>query len=95
MQGRFAGDVNEQTGFGSLPLLFSWPASSISTSFVSTSVNVTITAVPANLIISSYNRFAIYVDGQQVAIESTDPNNTVISWSAAGLSSGDRSHKFA
>lgn len=43
LQGRFGGSVNEQTGVGSLPVFFSWPASSVYASFSSESVAVTLT----------------------------------------------------
>lgn len=88
LQGRFGGDVNEQTGLGSLPLIFSWPASSVYASFESDSINATLTALPPSVASSQYTRFSFYVDQQEVAVETTNPNSTSISWGMSGLGSG-------
>ena len=88
LQGRFGGSVNEQTGVGSLPVLFSWPASSVYASFSSESVAVTLTNLDPTVAFSAYTRFAFFIDQQQVAVESTDPQNMVINWSMSGLSAG-------
>ena len=88
LQGRFGVNVNEQTGLGSLPLIFSWPASSIYATFDSTSINATLTALPATVASSQYTRFAFYVDQQEIAVETTNPNSTSINWGMSGLASG-------
>ncbi len=88
LQGRFGGDVNEQNGLGSPPLIFSWPASSIYATFESTSINATLTALPPTVASSQYTRFAFYVDQQEIAVETTDPNNTSINWGMSGLTAG-------
>lgn len=91
LQGRFGGDVNEQTGLGSLPVVFSWPASSVHATFQSSSVNVTLTNVAPSVASSAYNRFAFFIDQDQVAVESTDPQTPVISWGTSGLGAGPHS----
>ena len=88
LQGRFGGYTNEQTGLATLPVLFSWPASSVFTTFTGGSVNATLTALPPTDSYNAYSRFAFYVDEQQVAIESTTPTQLVINWSSTGLGSG-------
>ena len=88
LQGRFGGYTNEQTGLATLPVLFSWPASSVFTTFTGDSVNATLTALPPTDYYDAYSRFAFYVDERQVAIESTTPAQLVINWSSTGLGSG-------
>ncbi len=88
LQGRFGGTIDTQTGLGSLPLLFSWPASSVYTTFTSTSVNVTIAGSTPTTDSAGYNRFAFFLDQNEVAIESSTPNDSVIHWGMSGLSYG-------
>lgn len=89
LQGRFGGDVSEQSGLGSPPLIFSWPASSVYVSFESSNVNATLSALePEGTISSQYTRFVFFLDQRQVALETTTPNNTTINWGAANLSNG-------
>ena len=45
LQGRFGGEISEQSGLGTTPLMFTWPASSIYASFEGASVNATISAI--------------------------------------------------
>ena len=80
--------MSQVTGLGSLPVEFSWPASSVYTSFVSPSINVTLSALPASRDSLQYNSFVIYLDQQQVALETTNPNSTVINWGVSGLGNG-------
>lgn len=88
LQGRFGGEINEQSGLGTTPLIFSWPASSIYASFEGASVNATISALEPAVDSSQYTRFVFYVDQQQVALEATNTNNTVINWDATNLGNG-------
>ena len=88
LQGRFDGDIDQQTGLGSPPLTFSWPASSIYASFMGSAVNATLTTLTPSVASSVYTRFAFYLDQQQVAVETTNPNNTSINWGATGLGNG-------
>ena len=88
LQGRFQGDVDLQTGLATLPLLFSWPASSVHATFTGSSVNATLSAVAPAVNYDAYSRFAFFIDQQQVAIESTTPSQMTITWSAAGLGPG-------
>jgi len=88
LQGRFGGAINSQTGLGSLPLLFSWPSSSVYTTFTGTSVNVTIAGSAPTTDSAGYNRFAFFVDQTQVAIESSTPSNSTIQWEMSGLGTG-------
>ena len=86
LQGRF-GDVNGLQTAKSLPVLFSWPSSSVFLTFQSSSINITLTALQSTVQYSSYNRFTFWLDSKLVAIQTSDPNNTSINWSATGLSS--------
>lgn len=88
LQGRFGGSVDEQTGLGSTPLLFSWPASSVSTSFLGSGISATLSALPPTVTYNSFSRFVFYIDGAQVATEMTSPNATTLTWSANNLSTG-------
>ncbi|DBA74311.1 TPA: hypothetical protein ACH3X1_011086 [Trebouxia sp. C0004] len=88
LQGRFGGAINSQTGLGSLPLLFSWPSSSVYTTFTGTSVTVTIAGSAPTTDSAGYNRFAFFVDQSQVAIESSTPGNPAIKWEMSGLGAG-------
>ena len=86
LQGRFGGDVDEDTGLGSLPVLFSWPASSVYITFDSTSINATLAALPP--LNETYGRYAFYLDQTQASVETITPNNTNILWGRDGLSPG-------
>ena len=88
LQGRFAGDVSQRTGLGAPALVFSWPASSIYASFEGASVNATLSALEPSVDSSQSTRFIFFVDQQQVALETTEPNSTVINWGAANLGNG-------
>ena len=88
LQGRFEGDVDLQTGLATLPLLFSWPASSVHATFTGSSVNATLSALAPAVNYNAYSRFAFFIDQQQVAIESTTPSQMTVTWSAAGLGPG-------
>ena len=89
LQGRFSGDSSEQSGLGSPPLTFSWPASSVYASFEGSSINATLSALePEGTVSSQYTRFVFFLDQQQVSLETTTPNNTTINWGAANLSNG-------
>lgn len=88
LQGRFGGAVNSQTGFGSLPLVFSWPASSVYATFTGTSVSVSLVGMAPSTDSAGYNRFAFYVDQTEVAIESSTPSNLTINWTMSGLAAG-------
>lgn len=87
-QGRFGGEVNEISGLIQLPLLFSWPASSIYTSFVSDSVYASLSAIPATATYDVDSRFAFYIDEQLVSVESTTLRQTSIFWNATDLGAG-------
>ena len=88
LQGRFGGTINSQTGLGSLPLIFSWPASSVYTTFTGTSVSVSLVGMAPTVDSAGYNRFAFYVDQTEVAIESSTPSNLTINWTMSGLAAG-------
>lgn len=89
LQGRFGGDVNEETGLGALPVLFSWPASSVYVTFNSTSINATLSTLPPlNATAGTYGRYAFYLDQNQTSVETITSNNTSIRWGRSGLSSG-------
>lgn len=87
LQGRFDGD-NQQLQYGSLPVIFSWPSSSVFVSFLGTAVNVTLAALPATVAYSENNRFRFEIDGEIAATESTDLDDTSIEWGASGLTPG-------
>ena len=87
-QGRFGGDVNGSTGLGTLPLLFSWPASSVYASFVSDSVSISLSALPATMTYDVDSRFAFYLDDELMAVETTFPRHTSLRWNASGLGEG-------
>ena len=89
LQGRFGGDVNEATGLGVAPVLFSWPAGSVYTSFNGSGVNATLSALPPSPTYDAYSRFVFYVDGAQVGTATTTPNATVAHWSVRDLSAGN------
>ncbi len=86
LQGRFGSD-NAQS-YAKLPVLFSWPSSSVYVTFGGDSVNATLSAVTPTVSFSGYNRFSFKVDQLEQDIETQDLNNTVITWNAAGLGSG-------
>ena len=88
LQGRFGGDVDENTGLGSLPVIFSWPASSVYVTFNSTTINATLSALPPTNTSSQYGRYAFYLDQSEDSVESMTPNATIIRWGKAGLRSG-------
>ena len=90
LQGRFKGDVDMQTGLATLPLLFSWPASSVHATFTGSSINATLSALAPADNYNAYSRFAFFIDQQQVAIESTTPNQVTIIWSVNNLGPGAR-----
>ena len=83
LQGRFGGDVDKDTGLGSLPMVFSWPASSVYVTFNSTSINAIISALKGG----SYGRYAFYLD-QTRSVETITPDDTRIRWGRSGLRSG-------
>lgn len=88
LQGRFGGANKYGAAADSLPVLFSWASSSVFITFQSTAVNLTLTALPASIAYSGYNRFTIQIDQEVVATESQDLDNTVIQWGTSGLSQG-------
>lgn len=88
VQGRFGGANGQTATAVSLPVLFSWASSSVYITFRGTEINVTLTALPAAIAYSGYNRFSIQIDQQIVATESQDLNNTVIQWGTNDLSDG-------
>ena len=88
LQGRFEGAIDAQNGLGTLPLLFSWPASSVIVTFVSDSIHASLSALPATTTHSEYSRFVFYVDGKEQAVQSTTPNATSIDWTARRLGPG-------
>ena len=95
-QGRFGGAVDEITGLAALPLLFSWPASSVHTSFTGDTISATLSAIPATAVYDVSSRFRFYVDDQLTGVESTSTNNTVIRWEATDLGPGVRcSHSLS
>ncbi len=87
LQGRFGGSVDENADLGTLPLMFSWPSSSVYLTFHNSSkISATISALtPTHASAGYYTRFAFYLDQQQISVESTNPDNTVIYWNATGL----------
>ncbi|KAL3151056.1 hypothetical protein ABBQ38_012926 [Trebouxia sp. C0009 RCD-2024] len=87
-QGRFGTAVYETTGLAGLPLLFSWPASSVHTSFTGNTISATLSALPATAFYDVSSRFSFFVDEQQTGVESTGIENTVIRWDATGLGPG-------
>ena len=87
LQGRFAANI-DQTGFANLPVLFSWPASSVHASFVGDSVNATVSALPPTQTSSGLVRFAFYVDQRQISVEATNSTSMDILWGTAGLGPG-------
>ena len=56
-------------------------------SFTSTSINVTLTALPSTVSYSGYNSFVFHLDQADPDTRTHDLNNTIIHWSAKGLSS--------
>ncbi|DBA91450.1 TPA: hypothetical protein ACH3X1_003088 [Trebouxia sp. C0004] len=86
LQGRFSSD-NDQSR-SKLPILFSWPSSSVYVTFESDSINATLSAVTPTVSFSGYNRFSFKVDQTEQDIETHDLSKTVLYWSAAGLGSG-------
>ena len=89
MQGRFGEDAEQSyASVDDLPITFSWPSSSIFVSFNSSSVNVTLTALPSTVSFSGYNTFVFQLDQEVPATETQDLNSTVINWSVSGLDSG-------
>lgn len=88
LQGRFGGHLDSRTGLGVLPLVFSWPASSVFLTFTGDLVNATFTALPNTAISAAYNQLVFYVDHNQLDSRSTSPANTKIAWGAAGLGPG-------
>lgn len=89
LQGRFGGDVDEETGLGALPVVFSWPASSVYVTFDGTSINATLSTLPPlNATAGTYGRYAFYLDQNQTSVETVSSNNTSINWGRSGLSSG-------
>lgn len=88
VQGRCGGTIDPSTGLGKLPLLLSWPASSLYLTFTGDSINGTLTAMPPAVTSSAQNRLVFYINDRQVAIRSTSPDDLVIRWSMAGLGSG-------
>ena len=87
LQGRFGSD-NEQSYADSLPVLFSWPSSSVFVTFDSSEIYATLSAVAPTTSVSGYNRFTFSVDQVQQAVLSQDLDNTVINWNMSGLSTG-------
>ena len=86
--GRFQGTIDDSTGLAQLPLLFSWPASRVYATFVGDSITATLSTLPPSTIYDAYSRFAFYVDQQLIAIETSSPGATGITWSTTGLGSG-------
>lgn len=87
-QGRFDGKY-DMTGLAELPLLFSWPASSVHTSFTGDSISATLSSLPATATYDVSSRFAFRVDEELKGEETTTIGHTVIRWHATGLGSGD------
>ncbi|KAL3146173.1 hypothetical protein ABBQ32_002883 [Trebouxia sp. C0010 RCD-2024] len=85
LSGRFGGDADEGTGLGSLPLVFSWPASSVRVTFEGSSINATLAALPP--LNTTYGRFAFYLDNT-TTVEAISPNDTTLNWGRSGLSTG-------
>ena len=77
------------TGLAELPLLFSWPASSVHTTFTGDSISATLSALPATATYDVSSRFAFRVDEELKGEETTTIGHTVIRWHATGLGSGD------
>ena len=90
LQGRVASEAsdNDANFADTLPVLLSWPASSVYVSFDSDAISVQLSALPVSDSISVYNRFYFSVDQGDSDIETTDTDTTVISWNATGLTSG-------
>lgn len=88
LQGRFGGAQGAQSGYA-LPVLYSWPASSLYATFVGDSVNTTLSALPPTITSRASSRFAFYIDQRQLAIQSATVSESVIQWSATGLGPGD------
>ena len=87
LQGRFV--VNdEQSLVVALPILLSWPASSVSVTFDSDTISATLSAVKPTVGVSGYNRFSFIIDKNGQDIETQDLNRTVTKWSATGLGAG-------
>ncbi len=86
LQGRFGSD-NDQS-YAKLPVLFSWPSSSVYVTFDSDSVNATLSAVTPTVSFSGYNRFSFKVDQFEQDIQTQDLENTIITWNADGLGPG-------
>ena len=87
LQGRVASDYDSNFA-DTLPVLLSWPASSVYVTFNSDAISVQLSALPVSDSISVYNRFYFSVDQGDPDIETTDTDTTVISWNATGLNSG-------
>ena len=90
VQGRFGGITRQVTGVHDMPLLFSWPASCVHTSFMSGSVHATLSALPATAMYDVNSRFAFFVDQRFMGFETTGLRQTTISWSASDLGPGDK-----
>ena len=88
LQGRFEGEINEQTGLATLPVLFSWPASTVYASFVGNAINATLIALPPTSVQDASARFAFRVDLLQTTVESVSATDNTIHWSADGFGPG-------
>lgn len=89
LQGRFGEDAEQPyASVDELPITFSWPSSSVFVSFKSSSINVTLTALPPTVSFSGYNTFVFQLDQHDPDTETQDLNNTVIGWGVRGLDSG-------
>ena len=87
LHGRFV--VNdEQSLVVALPILLSWPASSVSVTFDSDTISATLSAVNPTVGVSGYNRFSFVIDKTGQDVETQDLNRTVTKWSATGLGAG-------
>ena len=91
LQGRFGGEIDLTTGLGQLPVVFSWPASSVYVSCVGESVGVRLSTLAPTKVYDAYSRFAFFIDDKQAAVDSSDPNAITVDWSRSGLDSGTRS----
>lgn len=88
LQGRFGGSVDNHADLGTLPLVFSWPSSSVFVTFNGSSeIRATIFAsTPTTASAGYYTRFVFYLDQKQISVESTTADSPAINWNATGLS---------
>lgn len=91
LQGRFGGAEKAQSGPATLPLLITWPASSVHARFTGESINAILSAMPPTVTSTAYGRFIFYVDQREAGVRSTAPDDLNVNWTATDLGPGNSS----